>query len=554
MTIPFASESLFINGVLQPLSDLSIHLAFGTSGPSTYSGGVASSHCEVKVKSFNFTEKHKYENGEWRQNISFSVYTQDTDCYNVNSHETLRLMTGGTNGVGSKMFEQVSLPDIRIHVRETNQQWKGRSSAVRADPHMYTFDGKSYECQTSGEFINYRNQQHLQWIQSKHHLCWPSFNGAWCVCAVAARAGRDVFLVDLCEENGVINFEMCEDNILKVTKIHDKHYKVHFPTGTSLSIYITDWNGYFIIDLEIIPSPLDIGKAEGLCGYFDGSMENDFKRRDSNITDSIDLMYPTDFYDSWRIRDIENLLRGDSSVYSKLESISSIQVPQCTCTESGKTECSYSTSSPCNSNRGKQYTCNVHLLQTRRRKRDLPGKTVQEPLLRNKRSVTYVQTEDYAETVCLQAFKNSTEYSTCQQYVTDLSNVTLSNCIEDIKLTGNDSLTQIHIEAALQQCTEFVLLNATLQETEPNVTYTIQNLCPSNCSSHGTCNGGNCTCDTGYGGSDCSFDLLGPPTVTGVPSAGLCDLSSKDCSEATMFGKYFVENMDSLCYISVKQC
>lgn len=49
-------------------------------------------------------------------------------------------------------------------------------------------------------------------------------------------------------------------------------------------------------------------------------------------------------------------------------------------------------------------------------------------------NTTSVTTQEYAESVCLQAFMESTEYNLCQQHVTDLSNVTLSNCIEDIKV------------------------------------------------------------------------------------------------------------------------
>ncbi|XP_061170736.1 uncharacterized protein LOC133180186 [Saccostrea echinata] len=554
MTIPFASESLFINGVPQTVSDLNIHMTFKTDDPSKCSGGGSSNQCEVKVKSYSYNERHKYENDEWKQNISFPVYSQDTDGYVINSQMTLRLKTGGTNGVGSKIFEHVSLPDISIRVREGNEQWKGRSCGVRADPHMYTFDGKPYECQIPGEFINYRNQHQLQWIQSKHHLCIPSYDGPWCVCAVAARAGRDVFVIDLCGENKVISYELCEDNVLKVTKIHDKYYKVYFPTGTSLAIYIMDWSGHYIIDLEILPSAMDIGNADGLCGYFDGVRENDFRRRNSTITDDIGLRHPNGFSESWKIQDNENLFRGDSVVYSSLLSVSTILVPHCTCTESGKTQCSYNTFTPCNSNRGKQYECNVDLVQNRRRKRDVSDMYMQRDLLiRKKRTISYLQSHEYSERVCLQAFENSPEYNTCQQYVTDLSNVTLSNCIEDIRMTGDDNLTQIHVEAALQQCSTFVLLNATLQESEPEVTYTIQNLCPSNCTGHGTCDGGNCTCDANFGGSDCSFDLLGPPIITSVPGAGLCDLSTTTCKEATIMGKYFFENMDSICYLTVKQ-
>ncbi|XP_048750156.2 uncharacterized protein LOC125662024 [Ostrea edulis] len=546
MTIPFASESLYINGVSQPVSDLNIEMTFKTDDSSKCGGGGSSNQCEVKVKGYSYSDRHKYQNDEWRQNISFPVYSQDTDAYVINSHMTLALKTGGTNGVGSEIFQHVPLPDISIRVRETNNVWKGRSCGVRTDPHMYTFDGKRYECQIPGQFINYRNQRQLQWIQSKHHPCFPSRTGPWCVCAVAARAGRDVFVIDLCGGNDVINFEFCEDNVLKVTKVNDKHYKVYFPSGTTLSIYILDWRGYYNIDLEILPSAPDVGNAEGLCGYFDGEVNNDFRRRNSTFSDSIRLRYPNDFSRSWRIQDSENLFTGDSSVFRSLKSVSTILVPHCTCTDDGKTECSYSTFTPCSSNRGKQYTCNSQLLKNRRRKRDVSGADPSET-----RDITFVKTTEYAESVCLQAFQESVEYKLCQQHVTDLSNVTISNCIEDIKMTGDDNLTQIHVEAVLQQCSAFVLLNATLQEAEPEVTHTIENLCPNNCSSLGICEGGNCTCYSGYGGSDCSFDLLRPPTITDVPR--LCDLSTASCSEATIIGKYFFENMNSNCYLSVNQ-
>ncbi|XP_062608233.1 uncharacterized protein LOC134270071 [Saccostrea cucullata] len=235
---------------------------------------------------------------------------------------------------------------------------------------------------------------------------------------------------------------------------------------------------------------MDIGNADGLCGYFDGYMENDFRRRDSSIIDDISLTYPNAFSESWKIRDSENLFSGDSLVYNSLQSISTILVPRCTCTANGTTECAYNTFTPCNSNRGRQYNCNVQLVQNRRRKRDVPSViNNREPLIRKKRTISYVRNQTYSESVCQQAFENSAEYKTCKQYVTDLSNVTLSNCIEDIKMTGDENLTQIHVEAALQQCSTFVFLNATLQESEPEVTYTIQNLCPSNCSGHGICDG-----------------------------------------------------------------
>lgn len=57
-------------------------------------------------------------------------------------------------------------------------------------------------------------------------------------------------------------------------------------------------------------------------------------------------------------------------------------------------------------------------------------------------------------------------------------------------MTGDDNFTLIHIEAALEQCSVFVVLNKTLQDAEPEITYTIQTFCQNNCSGHGICNAG----------------------------------------------------------------
>jgi hypothetical protein len=114
MTIPFASESLYINDSLQAVSDLNIHMAFKTDDPSKCSGGGSSNQCEVRIKGYSYNDRHKYDNDEWRQNISFPVYSQDTDGYVISRHMTLRLKTGGTNGIGSKIFELVPLSDISV--------------------------------------------------------------------------------------------------------------------------------------------------------------------------------------------------------------------------------------------------------------------------------------------------------------------------------------------------------------------------------------------------------------------------------------------------------
>ena len=63
---------------------------------------------------------------------------------------------------------------------------------------------------------------------------------------------------------------------------------------------------------------------------------------------------------------------------------------------------------------------------------------------------------------------------------------------------------------------------------------------------------GNCTCEQDFAGSDCSFDLLGPPSITHISDFGFCDKSKETCDEITLYGKYFIEKMNTNCYMTRK--
>lgn len=51
---------------------------------------------------------------------------------------------------------------------------------------------------------------------------------------------------------------------------------------------------------------------------------------------------------------------------------------------------------------------------------------------RYKRQAIDVTTREVAHNVCMQAFEQSEAFTTCQQYVSDLSNTTIENCILDV--------------------------------------------------------------------------------------------------------------------------
>lgn len=63
-------------------------------------------------------------------------------------------------------------------------------------------------------------------VQVKHSNCWG--RRPRCVCAVAVRAGQDVFVIDGCNGMQYINFPLCNENSLKVIKETDRVYKVKF--------------------------------------------------------------------------------------------------------------------------------------------------------------------------------------------------------------------------------------------------------------------------------------------------------------------------------------
>lgn len=50
---------------------------------------------------------------------------------------------------------------------------------------------------------------------------------------------------------------------------------------------------------------------------------------------------------------------------------------------------------------------------------------------------------------------------------------------------------------------------------------------------------GNCSCEVGFGGSDCSFDILSPPVIWESTPTGTCDKSLHQCSRIYFNGRYF---------------
>lgn len=76
-----------------------------------------------------------------------------------------------------------------------------------------------------------------------------------------------------------------------------------FPTGTLVEIKLVSWpnQNNLQLDINIYPSPSDVGNTSGLCGVLDGDDKNDFTRNDGvGTVDNPELTYPNEFSESWR--------------------------------------------------------------------------------------------------------------------------------------------------------------------------------------------------------------------------------------------------------------
>lgn len=75
------------------------------------------------------------------------------------------------------------------------------------------------------------------------------------------------------------------------------------PTGTLVEIKFVSWPTHYDwqLNIDIYPSPSDVGKTSGLCGTLDGNYQNDFTRNDADKTiDDPNLVHPNEFSKSWR--------------------------------------------------------------------------------------------------------------------------------------------------------------------------------------------------------------------------------------------------------------
>ncbi|KAL3846696.1 hypothetical protein ACJMK2_017664 [Sinanodonta woodiana] len=519
-----------------------------------------SQRCGVQITGFyhhQWTEEARYDNV-----TEMKITTKDKTDYKAGRGRfILKLQTGGT-GLND-IIQGYSLHDVTV-TSTYETAWQAKKCYSYVDPHMKSFDGRHYENQNLGVFVMYRHNSSKQEVQIKTKQC---NSVATCACAVAVRAGGDIFLIDLCGSPGLIKYVSCKENILDVRQITPYSYQIYMPLGTMTSVTINNWPGYeSTLNLIIYPSVKDMYETQGLCGMLNDNQNDDFTTPSGGIEMDNNL-----FSISWRIGNESSYfdprnhhpdlsqLWDQSSLFCVCVAVFNSTPPSSIVPEDQFVSlCSASVSSSCTKKPdipGTPYqTCNI---RTKRSKKSLSREIERILSKRNMGSDVIVHTIvkrstlnitfDVALDECTRFFSGSCTTSLFENSLPnsnqDSKNSSITNCALDYLYTGNMSLASLHCETYRSEVDQEIRRNSTFREENPQVVESFRAVaCINNCNNHGNCVNGSCICHEQYIEEDCSVSLRDYPVVEDTYAGGLCQRNMEVCcGEIPIYGSRFVK-------------
>ncbi|XP_055959442.1 uncharacterized protein LOC130010437 [Patella vulgata] len=270
------------------------------------------------------------------------------------------------------------------------------------------------------------------------------------------------------------------------------------------------------------------------------------------------------FSASWRVKDsLLNLFKDNEIV--KLMGAGRNQF-LCKCDENTPESISCKDSQKCQPREIYKYTptkcCQVTYIAKRsvRNRYRVPRSAGPEHVHISKRQVAVPEwrngwTERSATDYCTSLFQKSAAVQICNNTVATDIQGPLDNCVLDIKLLGDTSFAQVAVETVKTSCFHEVSYDTRFQQSTTNQSSIFDQIkevaCPTECSQHGSCNQGVCTCDEGYGSLDCSVWLNTPPTIHFGSNSIECNSTNDPCNEVHLFGGEFVKSETLVCKFKI---
>ncbi|XP_076070432.1 von Willebrand factor D and EGF domain-containing protein-like isoform X1 [Mytilus galloprovincialis] len=495
------------------------------------------------------------------------------------------------------MWRNIVLPDVKVTIRDSEQETDPKGCWSRNDPHMYNFDSKTnWELQQDiggGEYIMYKHRKLPLQINAYFRKC----NGAaLCNCGLAVRSGDSVFVANFCEteveKNGIrtrklnryVIQRLCDDRSLVVTEDGNK-IEVTIPTGTKVQFsHGKVYDFYGINGIHIYPSMLDYDITDGLCGTYNGNTADDFMEYKGLAP----TLSKSDFAKSWKIQSGNNNGNPALSDYSLFDPTGKLRPAEyfaesyCTCRVNDTTfpyelpEYNCDLETPMEICRRRKSTksvitanCATTVLRTKRSiGNHFTKRSVEEDLEEDEQPQAYAMvpdseesnvtvewrngwTEESAREFCTQNIQNSPAFLPCSEFVPSSSPDTIiENCILDIKLQGDSgwigATLQNFADSCLSQAVRMENLTETNSTTSNGQEKSIFNIiaestCPGNCSERGICVNGICNCTTGHYGVACAQDKSDPPSIEPDAFEGSCDPKKKPCKKFIIPGTQFID-------------
>ncbi|XP_052812915.1 uncharacterized protein LOC128240344 [Mya arenaria] len=482
------------------------------------------------------------------------------------------------NYVNHPLFGGYQLDPISVSINDDKPQDLLNSQCYSVTgSRVFLFDRGAYSLLEKGTFIMYKSNSLKQEVQVKTTACMKSVT-AYCNCGVAVRAGRDLYVFDLCNQNTNIiktgSFRVCDHGyMVREFSTRTNSQTLVLPSGTKVEIQLR-YSKY--LDIKIIPSAEDYRNTDGLCGSFDGDSTNDDSQsliQGWSVERNPKHMSLFDSNNDERLTEWSKDMFLCKCPYEKLQFKTTVECfpeQQKTCYFDYNTRGTVRRCSSTKSRTKRDGTIHFKMVHDFYRSpktafvSKLERKTATPDVL-SKRSAEILYTKETAYTDCMKVL-NTTAFQMCS----DIPGLNFTSFIKHCALDAVDSnsmdWTQSHLEGIKSKCvyeikaeqplppeayegltieingttTAFENItenNITLPETETVPEFSEENLkaienivCLNECSNQGNCVNGTCECNEPFIGSDCSIDSSLSPEMLGIPDEGMCDYQQRPCN------------------------